>query len=110
MFFAGHCPTHHFGWAEWFTMPIDNDPDSGLMPSHGWSRSRDSRGKPVCVFFDWATMRGYAVRPIVRVKMGRRVVSDAQQTIYEWFSRGPSKRMAVSVMKQCFEDCKDWAV
>jgi len=89
MLLAGHLPTAHFSLAEWSAMQVwePEIPDS-LAPD-GWSRTRTENGRPICVFIPEPPVSlkmAFAVRPIVRVKMGRRVVTDSQETIYGWLS------------------------
>jgi hypothetical protein len=73
MMFAGHLPTREFNQQEWLAMPVWTPTGSGDFPPEGFYRS-ELRGKPIVGFFAY-TERGYydswAVRPVVRVKMGR---------------------------------------
>lgn len=77
MMFAGHLPTKHFALAEWQEMPVFNTSSSkerydGNFPDHTGFYRTDVRGRPVVFWFDWDNFNaGYAVRPIVRVPMGR---------------------------------------
>lgn len=85
--YAGHLPTMHFDLAEWQAMPVAA-PDDGSWPGEGFHRVI-CRGRPVVVYgryldYEHRSEVDFAVRPIVRVKMGRRVVTDAQQMIYEF--------------------------
>jgi hypothetical protein len=72
--FAGHLPTKHFDLAEWQAMPIHEERNDGSPPQHeGFNRTKTKNGKPIVFYWSWDDLRygGYAVRPIVRVKMGR---------------------------------------
>lgn len=88
MILAGHLPTEHIPLEAWQKMPVyESENNADIAPS-GWSRSRDSRGKPICIFMPFHyTRAAFAVRPIVRVKMGRREITAAQQVAYEFFIR-----------------------
>lgn len=74
MSYAGHLPTRHFDLAEWQAMPVWAPKDEGECPPDGWSRTIGRGNKPVVVYFapvDSGKV-SFAVRPIVRVKMGRK--------------------------------------
>lgn len=71
--FAGHLPTKTFSQNDWLSMPVFEPKNKGdFPPETGFYRDRGRGGKPIVFWFDWADITGgYAVRPIVRVKMGR---------------------------------------
>jgi hypothetical protein len=76
MSFAGHLPTKHFDLAEWQAMPVWVPEAMGEIAPVGFSRFRHPiSGKPIVVFSSFDAP-GYAVSPVVRVKMGRRVVGS----------------------------------
>lgn len=84
--FAGHLPMMHFDLAAWQAMPVAPT-DPGMWPGEGFFRA-SCRGRPI-VFYVPPLDSGevyFAVRPIVRVKMGRRVVSQSKQFLYEWWA------------------------
>lgn len=62
--YAGHCPTQRFSLAEYEAMPWCEVGDD-YIPPDGFHRVLDRAGKAVVVHFDWDTLSGYAVRPIV---------------------------------------------
>lgn len=84
--FAGHLPTMRFDLKDWQTMPVWSNCFN--WPGDGFLRTSDDRGRPI-VAYNAPVDSGevsYAVRPIVCVKMGRRIVSDAHQILYEWWN------------------------
>lgn len=70
MRFAGHLPTKHFAQAEWLAMKAHPEHDHGTLPEGGTYRSTLG-GKPIVFHTNWETKTWWAVRPIVRVAMGR---------------------------------------
>lgn len=83
MFFTGHLPTKRFSHVDWAEMPVLESENNLCIAPDGWSRSR-MNGKPICIYMSEDSISGaFAVRPIVRVKMGRRVVTDDEQADYE---------------------------
>ena len=74
---AAHLPTKHFDLADWQAIPAWEPMNEGECAPEGYSRCRDERGKSVVVYHAPYDFVCYAVRPIVRVKVGRRVEGKA---------------------------------
>lgn len=70
MNYARHFPTREFSQTEALAMPRLK---AGDMAPDGWSYALDRAGKAIAVWVDYDLnpVRGFAVRPIVRVKAGR---------------------------------------
>lgn len=107
MGYAGHLPTMRFDLATWQAMPVlvPASIREGEMAPDGWHRRR-LNGKPIAVYVaPWKSGEiSYAVRPIVRVPMGRRVVSERSAFLREWLMDDPRWGFAVSADKQASRD------
>jgi hypothetical protein len=67
--FAGHLPMKQFSHEEWSAMKVWPEGTEDI-PENGMYRST-LRGRPIVFRFNWDDRQSYAVRLIVRVKMGR---------------------------------------
>ncbi len=90
MSFAGHLPTMNFDVADWQSMRVFEPKEPWYWGGEGFYRTR-LKGKPIVVHIAPldSGLTDFSVRPIVRVKMGRRVVSDNHQMLYEWWHSLP---------------------
>ena len=108
MEFAGHLPTKHFDLAQWQAMPVvPADREPWTWVGEGFHRDR-IRGKPI-VFYVAGYDSGevsFAVRPIVRVKMGRRVVGEALRQWPEGY--GPDVRRQKKAMARQLLNAGPW--
>lgn len=85
--FAGHLPTKQFDLAEWSAMPVASD-DTEVWPGDGFHRAH-CRGRPIVFYVPPVDSGevGFSVRPIVRVKMGRRVLTAHGAAFSEWWEK-----------------------
>jgi hypothetical protein len=86
MMLAGHLPTKQFSLADWQSMRVFEPKKPWDFPGDGFYRTR-VKGKPVvgyCAPVGSGDV-SFAVRPVVRVPMGRRVLSMSQMILADWW-------------------------